>query len=89
MDNKITKRTYKLSKDQRDQVLDLIREGTLTYQAIGDKFGVTRSTVYQYAQSRGIIRLRSNARYVTEDEVHELVNTAVAKALATAQGRNQ
>tara|TARA_R100000306_G_scaffold49635_1_gene46764 strand:- start:199 stop:552 length:354 start_codon:yes stop_codon:yes gene_type:complete len=74
---------WHLTQIQRDEIVALLKQEKpyFTLQAIADKFGITKGTVHQYAKKENIVRSRSNTKYVTEDEVIEIVNAAVAKAI--------
>ena len=78
------KLTHKLTADQRAAAIRRVRKGVETYEQIGGRYGVTRSSIAQLAKSRGIVRQRSSAKYITDEQLQAVLRREVPRLVEQA-----
>ena len=83
-DNGQPYKTHKLTADQRAAAIRRVRKGVETYEQIGGRYGVTRSSIAQLAKSRGIVRRRSSAKYITDEQLQAVLKREVPRLVEQA-----
>lgn len=69
--NLIIKRPKRSDKSRHEKIIKLLKEGNLSYEMIGAKFGVSKQRIYQFAREYDL-RRNINGKVKKENLIHEI-----------------